>query len=141
MVMNPISLLHLGKLYGTATVIETLVLMVILMSLFLLFGAMAAGIPEVTLGKALLSAVLMISVQWIIVVVFSFIPLIGGFLGFIISIIAMTYVLKVTFGVAWATAFLTFLFAILAEVATGMIVDLYLGIGLTNFAQRFVFVS
>jgi hypothetical protein len=139
--MNPISLLHLGKAYGTLVVLETLVLMIILVALFLMFGAMAAGITEVTVFKALLASVLMICVQWIIAVVFSFIPAIGGFLGFIFSILGMVYVLKIAFGVQWSTAFVTFLFAILAEIATGMIINLYLGIGVTNFAQQFLFVS
>jgi len=139
--MNPSYLLQLGQVYGTQVVLETLMLMVLLVALFLLFGAMAAGIPEVTLSRALLSSVLVLCVQWIVSVVFSYIPVVGGILGFIFSLLGMIYVLKVTFGVGWSTAFVTFIFAILAEVATGTVVSLYLGIGLSNFARQFLFVS
>lgn len=139
--MNPFALLKMGHEYGNVFVLETIVLMVIIVSLFLLFGAMAAGIPDVTFVKAGMAAVLMVAVQWIFAIGFSFIPFIGGFLGFIASILGMVYILKITFNTQWGTAFTTLAFAIVAELTTGVIIDLYLGIGLTNFANQFLFLT
>lgn len=120
---------------------STLALMIVLFSLFLLFGAIAAGIYEVTFTKVLLTATAVMTVQWIVVLVLSIIPVVGGILGFILGICAMIYILKIYLNTTWLQAWKVWGLALLAQIVTGLILKLYLGVDLIEFANKLFFVS
>jgi hypothetical protein len=138
--MNPLALLALFN-QSPALFVETLFLMVVLMFLFLLFGATAAGIVDVTMVNVLITAISVIAAQWVVVVVLSIIPFIGGILGFIFSIVVMVYVLKINFNTTWIRAAKVLVLAVVAEVAAGLILKLYLGVGILPFIHQFFFVT
>lgn len=134
--MNPAYILSLNPV----VVVEVLALMIIMVLLFLFFGALAAS-AEATWTKVFLAAVVGISAQWVIAVVLSVIPVVGGLLGFIFGIFAMIYILKYTFMTDWRQAAMIFALAALAEIVTGAVLELYTGIGFLTFAQKLFFVS
>lgn len=134
--MNPIVLMELG----TVMVIKLLVLMVILITLFLWFGAIGAGVSNITFGKVAIAAVAMIATQWIIAIGFSIIPLIGGLLGFIFSIVGVIYIIKMFFTIPWIQAGAVWTLAMIAEITSGMILSVYIGIDLIEFIHHFIFV-
>ncbi len=135
--MDPSQIISLNP----QVVAEVLVSMIILVALFLFFGALAAGIEEVTWGKVLFASVLIILVQWIIAVVLSFIPVIGGLLGFILSILGAIYLMRVTFLVEWPQAFQAIVLAAVAELTVGIVLQIYTDIDVISFVQRLFFVS
>lgn len=134
--MNPLALLSLEL----GVMFEALLLMLILVTLFLLFGATAARVPGVTLMNASIAAVSMVAAQFVAVVVLSIVPVVGGILGFIFGIVAMVWVIKMYFDLTWETASKVWGLAVVAEVTAGMILWLYLGIGLIDFVHSFFFV-
>ncbi|MEE9612132.1 MAG: hypothetical protein V3W19_12825 [Desulfatiglandales bacterium] len=122
-------------------VAQVLVLIVFLVFLFLFFGAIAAKVEDITLTKVLLATIVGVSAQWVAAVVFSLIPLIGGILGFIASILAMIYVLRYTFMVSWGQAAKIFALAVVAELTTGVVLEIYTSVSLLAFVQKLFFVT
>jgi hypothetical protein len=120
---------------------QVLVLIIVMVFLFIFFGAIAAGIEDITWTKIFLAALVGVSAQWIVAVGLSIIPLVGGLLGFIFSILAMIYVLKYTFMVSWRKAATIFALAAVAEIATGAILELYTGIDFLTFVGKLFFVA
>lgn len=123
------------------TSLKVIILMIVLVALFLLFGAVAAGVSNVTFFQTVIAATATIGAQWIVAILFSFIPTIGGFLGFMFSIIAMLYVLKSFFNITWGSAIWVFILTVAAEVSAGLIIKLYLGIDIWAYARTFIFVT
>ncbi len=135
--MNPTYILSLNRV----VVAQVLILILIMVFLFLFFGAIAAKVEDITWTKVLLASIVGVSAQWIAAVVLSIIPLIGGLLGFIFSILAMVYVLRYTFMVSWGKAAKIFALAVMAEVTTGVVLEIYTDLSLLTFAQRLFFVA
>jgi hypothetical protein len=134
--MNPLSLLTLEP----PILLRVLFLMVVLITLFLLYGATAAGVP-VTAFTALVAALSMLTAQFLVVFFLSFVPLVGGILGFIFGILAMIWVLRLYFNVTWRVAAQVWLLAVVAEIASGLILKFYLGTDLVDFIHRFFFIQ
>ncbi len=134
--MDPTQLFNLNMVTG----LEILLLMLVLVSLFLWFGALASGIQNITPLTIVTTATAAIGAQWLVAIIFSTIPQIGGILGFIFSILAMVYVFKYFFSVTWQTALIVLFLTILAEVSAGMIIKLFLNIDIWAFARTFIFV-
>ncbi|MEE8357808.1 MAG: hypothetical protein V3R82_00140 [Candidatus Hydrothermarchaeales archaeon] len=134
--MDPTQLFNLNMVTG----LEILLLMLVLVSLFLWFGALASGIQNITPLTIVTTATAAIGAQWIVAIIFSAIPQIGGILGFIFSILAMVYVFKYFFSITWHTAMIVLLLTILAEVSAGTIIKLFLNIDIWAFARTFIFV-
>ncbi|MEE8167812.1 MAG: hypothetical protein V3T58_02930 [Candidatus Hydrothermarchaeales archaeon] len=122
-------------------VVKVLIPMLIMVSLFLFFGALGAGIEEVTWEKVLFASIVAIGAQWITATILSIIPVIGGILGFIFSILVMIYILRISFLTTWGKAATAFALAAVAELTTGAILQLYLGINFLSFVQRLFFVA
>ncbi len=135
--MDPTQIIALNPV----VVAEVLIFMIILVFLFLFFGALAAGVEEVTWGKVLYASVLIIGVQWIIAVALSLIPVVGGLLGFIFSIVSMVYLVRITFMVDWTQAFQVVVLTAVAELAAGIVLKIYFDIDVISFVQRLFFVS
>ncbi len=135
--MDPAYLFALNRM----VVIQVLVLLLVMVFLFLFFGALAAGVENITWTQVFLASFVGISAQWVVATTLSIIPLVGGILGFIFSIIAMVYVLRITFVVPWMQAAKIFVLASVAEIATGIVLELYTDIDLLSFAQKMFFVS
>ncbi len=134
--MDPTQLFNLNM----ATGLEILLLMLVLVSLFLWFGALASGIQNITPLTIVTTAAAAIGAQWLVAIIFSSIPQIGGILGFIFSILAMVYVFKYFFSITWHTALIVLFLTILAEVSAGMIIKLFLNVDIWVFARTFIFV-
>ncbi|MFQ5816165.1 MAG: hypothetical protein ACE5G7_06680 [Candidatus Hydrothermarchaeaceae archaeon] len=135
--MDPAYILSLNPV----VVAQVLILILLMVFLFLFFGALAAGVEDITWTKVFLASVVGVSAQWAVAVVLSIIPLVGGLLGFIFSILAMIFVLRFTFVVPWRRAAMIFALAAVAEITTGVVLVLYTGIDLLTFAQRLFFVA
>lgn len=134
--MDPTQLFNLNMV----TSLEILLLMLVLVSLFLWFGALASGIQNITPLTIVTTATAAIGAQWLVAIIFSLIPQIGGILGFIFSILAMVYVFKYFFSITWHTAMIVLFLTILAEVSAGMIIKLFLNIDIWAFARTFIFI-
>ncbi len=135
--MNPIEFLYLDP----RTMVSTFVLIILLFSLFLLFGALAVGTHDIVLSKILLAAILIAFAQWLIAAILSFVPVVGGMLGFISNLIAAVAIIKHVFLIQWKHALLIFVFFFLPAITTGIILSLFFGVDLTSFAQRLFFVA
>lgn len=138
--MNPFELILLFQENARLFLI-TLFLTIFLFFLFLLFGATAAGIFDVTMTKVCITAVSVIAAHWVVVVVFSAIPVVGGILGFMLGIWVMVYIIKIYFNTTWTIAIKVWVLAVLAEITVGVILKLYLGINVLSFIQQLLFVS
>lgn len=135
--MNPLALLSLEP----AALFGALLLMLILVTLFLLFGLTAARVPEVTLMDSAVVAVSMLAAQFVVVVVLSIVPVVGGILGFIFGLVAMVWVIKRYFDLTWTMAGKAWGLTVVAEVTAGVILWFYLGIGLMDFIHTFFFIQ
>ncbi|MFQ5975021.1 MAG: hypothetical protein ACE5J5_01720 [Candidatus Hydrothermarchaeales archaeon] len=134
--MDPATLFSLNILTG----LKVLFLMIVLVSLFLWFGALASGIPNITPASIVTTAAAAIGAQWFVAIIFSSIPYIGGLLGFIFSILAMVYVFRHFFNITWRQALIVFFLTALAEVTAGMVIKLFLRVDIWAFARTFIFV-
>ena len=134
--MNPLSLISLEPV----AMAEAVLLMLVLVTLFLLFGVTAAGVHEINLADASVVAISMLAAQFVVVLALSPIPLVGGILGFIFGIVAMVWVIKAYLDLTWEMAAKVWGLAVVAEITTGMILWLYMGIGLTDFIHMFFFI-
>lgn len=135
--MNPIEFLYLDP----RTIVSTFVLIILVFSLFLLFGALAVGTHDIVLSKILLAAILIAFAQWLIAAILSFVPVVGGMLGFISNLIAAVAIIKHVFLIQWKDALLIFVFFFVPAITTGIILSLFFGVDLTSFAQRLFFVA
>lgn len=135
--MNPIEFLYSDP----RTMVSTFVLIILVFSLFLLFGALAGGMQDIVLSKILLAAILIAFAQWLIAAIFSFVPVVGGMLGFTSNLIAVVVIIKQVFLLQWKDALLIFVFFFVPAVTTGIILSLFFGVDLTSFAQRLFFVA
>ncbi|MFQ5887766.1 MAG: hypothetical protein ACE5HY_03620 [Candidatus Hydrothermarchaeales archaeon] len=134
--MDPALLFNLNIVTG----LKVLLLMVVLVSLFLWFGALASGIPNITPTNIVTTAAAAIGAQWLVAIILSSIPYIGGLLGFIFSLLAMIYVFRYFFNITWQTALIVFFLTILAEVSAAMVIKLFLRVDIWAFARTFIFV-
>lgn len=134
--MNPLSLISLEPV----AMAEAVLLMLVLVTLFLLFGVTAAGVHEINLVDASVVAISMLAAQFVVVLVLSPIPIVGGILGFIFGVVVMVWVIKAYLDLAWEMAAKVWGLAVVAEITTGMILWLYMGIGLADFIHRFFFI-
>ena len=122
------------------TSLKVIFLMIILVSLLLWFGTLASGIPNITPLTIFITATTAIGAQWIVAILLSTIPYIGGILGFIFSILAMVYVFKRFLNITWSNALVVLLLTAIAEVSASMIIRLFLNIDVWAFARSFIFV-
>ena len=122
------------------TSLKVILLMIILVSLLLWFGALASGIPNITPLTIFITATSAIGAQWLVAILLSVIPYIGGILGFIFSILAMVYVFKRFLNITWSNALVVLLLTVIAEVSASMIIRLFLNIDVWAFARSFIFV-
>ncbi len=134
--MDPSQLLGLNVF----TTFKVLLFMIILVSLFLWFGALASGLQNITPANIIITAGAAIGAQWLVAILLSAIPGIGGILGFIFSMIAMIYVFKRFLQITWGQAFVVFFLTVLAEVSAGMVIKLFLKIDIWAFARTFIYV-
>ncbi len=134
--MDPTQLLGLNVF----TTFKVLLFMILLVSLFLWFGALASGLQNITPANIIITAGAAIGAQWIVAILLSTIPSLGGILGFIFSMTAMIYVFRRFLQLTWGQALVVFFLTVLAEVSAGMIIKLFLKIDIWAFARTFIFI-
>ncbi len=134
--MDPSQLISLNVF----TTFKVLLFMILLVSLFLWFGALASGLQNITPANIIITAGAAIGAQWLVAILLSTIPGIGGILGFIFSMIAMIYIFKRFLQITWGQALIVFLLTVVAEVSAGMVIKLFLKIDIWAFARTFIFI-
>ncbi len=134
--MDPSQLLSLNVF----TTFKVLLFMILLVSLFLWFGALASGLQNITPVNIIITASAAIGAQWLVAILLSTIPGLGGILGFIFSMIAMIYIFKRFLQITWEQALIVFLLTVVAEVSAGTVIKLFLKIDIWAFARTFIFI-
>ncbi len=104
-----------------------LLLGLIFSTFFLWIGTKLARIHNASLGKAVIAALVSIIALAVIRAVISYIPLLGGFIGFILGILVSIYIIKAIYGTSWGKAFLAWILYILA-IIVALIIAAVLGV-------------
>lgn len=109
-----------------AMAIFMFLIMIVVDTVFLWFGAKFARIEDATFGKAFIAALggLIISA-----ILGRLIPVIGGLLG----LIAFLWVVKTVFNTDWGKAVIAWLFAIVIAIVVVVIVMVAVGISMMAF--------
>lgn len=105
-------------LFGAAV---TVVLIVVLDSFFLHVGAKLAGVRKATFRRAVLASIACAMSTLLLAVLFSWIPVSGPGLGFLIGLVLTVVVLQAVYSTTFGKAFLLWLFNVAAQVAAVII--------------------
>ncbi len=91
-------------------------LVVILDSLFLHAGAKMAGVRNATFGKAVKASIACALATLLLAIVFSWIPVAGTGVGFLIGLGLTILVLQASYSTSFGKAFLLWIFNVIAQV-------------------------
>ena len=91
-------------------------LVVILDSLFLHIGAKLAGVNSASFGKAVKASVACALSTLLLAIVFSWIPVAGTAVGFLIGLVLTILVLQASYATSFGKAFLLWMFNVAAQV-------------------------
>ncbi len=94
---------------------------------FMWVGAHLAGVRRATFGKSIAAAVLAALVTWVITGIFSFLPVHGNIIGFLIGVIFSVYVIRGVYSVRVGKALLVWIFYIIAQFVAILVVGLVSG--------------
>ncbi len=92
------------------------VMVVILDSFFLHIGAKLAGVRRATFGKAVKASIACALATLLLAVVFSFIPVAGTAVGFLIGLSLTILVLQASYSTSLGKAFLLWIFNVIAQI-------------------------
>ncbi len=109
-------------LFGAAV---TVVLIVVLDSFFLHVGAKLAGVRKATFGRAVLASIACAMSTLLLALLFSWIPVSGPGLGFLIGLVLTVVVLQAVYSTTFGKAFLLWLFNVAAQ-AAAVIIGMFL---------------
>ena len=91
-------------------------LVVILDSLFLHAGAKMAGVRKATFGKAVKASIACALATLLLAIVFSWIPVAGTGVGFLIGLGLTILVLQASYSTSFGKAFLLWIFNVIAQI-------------------------
>lgn len=100
----------------------TAVLALILDSFFLHVGAKLAGVKRATFARAVKGSIACTLSIMLLAAVFSFIPVAGTGMGFLIGLLLTVVVLQASYSTTFSKAFLLWLFNVFAQIAAVFIV-------------------
>jgi hypothetical protein len=115
--------------YGAGAIIGGIVVFFLLTSLFLFLGAAIAGVRGRSFGKAMLSALLILIVNFIIMLLLSFIPIVGQIIGIIACFFIDAALVKGIFRTSYGKGLLTILMYFVITIVIGLIVGAIIGFG------------
>jgi len=92
------------------------VLVVILDSFFLHIGAKMAGVRRATFGKAVKASIACALATLLLAVIFSWIPVAGTGVGFLIGLALTILVLQASYNTSFGKAFLLWIFNVVAQI-------------------------
>jgi|Deesub1362A_J573_1020465.scaffolds.fasta_scaffold03592_7 hypothetical protein len=110
----------MGLTFGALLALAALAAMV--SALFLWAGAKMARVPGATFGKAVLAALAGSFVSWLVSLLFSVAAGPGTLLGWAIGTLMVIFVIKGVYGVALGKALLVWVFHLVAQVITVLVV-------------------
>lgn len=99
-----------------STFIVVILTAIFLATFFMWLGAKIAGVKNVSFGKSFLAAVGTTFVTWLISLLSSAVPSLGGIIGFSVGLLFSIFVIKGIYDTSFGRALLVWIFQIVAEI-------------------------
>jgi len=116
--------MHMGLLAGLTfgALLALAALAAVVSASFIWAGAKMARVPDATFGKAILAAVAGAFLSWLVSLLFSVVAGPGTLLGWAIGTFMVIFVIKNLYGVPLAKALMVWVFHLVAQIITVMLV-------------------
>jgi hypothetical protein len=136
--MKPyIIFLNIGSLLGASigVIVFLLIISLLISAFFIYLGSKMANVNQGTYGNAIKAVLASFFINIIVIGVFSFLPIIGTFIGVIIAFFLVIFAYKSIYNTSFGKGFLIWLFTFVAYFIVGLIAFVLIGGSAATFLK------